>query len=254
LDFKHNLTLVCPHCNSSQTFQSHVEQLICQACGWKGAFNLPVFAPKDGSINGKVSHRSFGERIRDITIQKTSRGYVISWYTFTWRSLLLILLVMAWGSLFFLIYEQIRLEPSNPNFMIFLLFHLLVWAAMGYATLALIINRATLTFDKKNMTRRHDPLPMWGEFEMPLEFIQLFYAEGLNDKSHEQLAVNKKPQKGEQAEMLLHAKADSYRLVAVLLSQREIPLFSHFTRPEIIYFLQDQVTAWLKETHAAEQL
>jgi ribosomal protein L37AE/L43A len=254
LDFQHTLTLICPSCNTNQTFQTSANRLVCPACGWKGAFNLPVTPPKKVTKSGKVARRSFNERIRDITIQKTSRGFRISWQTFTWRNLLLIFAAAGWGCLLFLIFDLIKENPTDPNILLFLVLYMLTWAGLGYSALALTINRVVLVFDRKNMSRRHDPLPFWGEFEMPLEFIQLFYAEGLNDKTSSKQTPIKKQEKGERTEMLLHTRAESYRLVAVLLSEREIPLFSHFSRPEIIYFIQEQITAWLNEANTVTQL
>jgi hypothetical protein len=250
LDYQHTLTLICPSCNTNQTFQTRVNRLVCPACGWNGAFNLPVTLPKKGAKTAKVSRRSFNERIRDISIQKTDQGFMISWRTFTWRNLLLIFAAVGWGSLLFLIYGLMKENPTNPNLLFFLVIFMLIWAGLGYTALAMTINRVILNFDRKNMSRHHDPLPLWGEFEMPLEFISLFYAEGSNEKPKAKQTPNKKPQKGERTEMLLHTRADSYRLVAVLLSQREIPLFSHLSRPEIIYFIQEQITDWMNDVNA----
>jgi hypothetical protein len=228
--------------------------LICPACGWKGAFRLPTALPKKARKNGDPLKRSFTERMRDITIQKTSRGFVISWRSFTWRNLLLILAVVGWGSLFYFLFELMMEYPNNPNLLLFLVMYLFIWAGLGYIALAMIINRVILVFDRKNMSRHHKPLPFWGEFEMPLEFISLFYAEGLNDKTNSKPSPTKKPEKGEHTEMLLHTQADSYRLVAVLLSEREIPLFSHFSQPEIIYFLQEQISVLMNEANSPAQL
>ena len=254
MDFQHTLTLICPACNTNQIFQTSSRQLICPACGWRGAFRLPVISPKKVGANAKITRRSFNERIRDITIQKTSRGFVFSWHTFTWRSFLLILGVIIWGGLFYFLYRMMENNPTDPNILFFLVLYMLIWAGLGYTALAMTINRVVLVFDQKNMSRHHDPLPFIGEFEMPLEFISLFYAEGLNDKKNAKPSPIKKPDKGEHAEMLLHTRADSYRLIAVLLSQREIQLFSHFSRPEIIYFLQEQISGWLDETNSPAQL
>jgi hypothetical protein len=253
LDFQHTLTLICPACSTNQTFQANSSRFICPACGWKGAFRLPVIPPKKGKANEKIAKRSFNERIRDITIQKTGQGFVISWHTFTWRNLLLILGVVGWGGLFYFLYYMMEKNPTDPNILFILVLYMLIWAGLGYTALAMTINRVVLMFDQKNMSRHHDPLPFLGEFEMPLEFISLFYAEGLNDKTNAKPSPIKKPGKGEHTEMLLHTRADSYRLVAVLLSRREIQLFSHFSRPEIIYFLQEQISGWLDETNSPAQ-
>jgi hypothetical protein len=254
MDYQHNLTLICPSCNTNQTFQANASQLVCPACGWKGAFRLPFAPPKKQTKNTQIAQRPFNERIRDIMIQKTGQGFQISWHTFSWRNSLLILALLGWSSLFFFLFRIILENPSNPNLLVFLVLYMLVWAGVGYSALALIVNRVILEFDRKNMSRHHDPLPFWGEFEMPLEFIQQFYAEGMSDKTKGKHTPNSKPVKGEHAEMLLHTKAESYRLVAVLLSGREIPLFSHFSRPEIIYFLQEQISAWLNEIKPSDQL
>jgi hypothetical protein len=253
MDIQHTLTLICPSCNTNQTFQSNATRLVCPACGWKGVFNLPVTPPKKGTKDGNISKRSFNERIRDISIQKTSRGFQISWRTFTWHSLLLIFLTIGWSSLIFPIYELMMVSPTSPNILGFLVLYLFIWAGLSYTALALTIDRVILVFDQKNLSRHHDPLPFWGEFEMPLELFRLFYAEGLNEKKSMKQTTNKKSKRGENTEMLLHTRADSYRLVAVLLSDREIPLFSHFSRPEIIYFLQEQITDWLDESNAVTQ-
>jgi len=252
MEIKRTLTLICPACKTHQTFQSKAEALVCPSCGWKGAFLLPVKPPKKSDKKGQAAKRSFNERIRDITIEKTSRGYRISWHTFTWQNLILVLFTIVWGSLIYLIYEWMKEDPTNINMMVFLVFYMLVWAVMGYSALALMINRVILLFDRKNMSRRHDPLPFIGEFEMPLEFIHLFYAEGLNKKQSKDQQTDSKPAKNERVEMLLNTEADSYRLIAVLLSGREISLFSHFSNPEILFFLQEQISAWLEETNAAQ--
>ena len=247
MDFQHTLTLICLSCHKHQKFQASASQLICPTCGWKGAFRLPVTPPKKAAKNKKNPRRSFNERMRDITIQKTGRGLVISWHTFSWRITLLALAVLAWGSLFPFLYRLIYENPGNPNFLVYLVFYLLIWVGLGYSALALIIDRVELVIDRKNMSRHHHPLPFLGEFEMPLEYFKLFYAEGLTDQTISNPTANKKPQKSERAEMLLHARANSYRMVAVLLSEREIPLFSHFSRPEIVYFLQEQISGWVNE-------
>jgi hypothetical protein len=253
LDYQHTLTLICLSCQTNQTFPADASRLVCPACGWKGAFRLPGAPLIKGTTNKNISQRSFSERIRDITIQKTSRGFLISWHAFTWHNLLLVLAVLAWGSLFPLIYRMIVEYPTNQYTLLFLVIYFLIWAGLGYSALALIINRVVLVFDHENMSRRHNPLPFLGEFEMPLEFIRLFYAEGLNEKTESKSTPNKKPQKGERTEMLLNTRAESYRMVAVLLSQREIPLFSHFSSPEIVYFLQEHITSWLDENKTAAQ-
>ena len=258
MDYSHTLTLVCQSCNKPQTFQANVSQLVCPNCGWKGAFNLPVTPLKKIAKNGKIGQRSFNERIRDITIQNTKQGFLISWRTFSWRNMLLVIAVLGSGGLFFLIYKSMKATPTDPNVFISIIFFIIIfmlfWAGLGYTALALSINQTVLTIDRKNMSRHHKPLPLWGEFDMPIEFIKLFYAEGLNIKAKSKTTPNKKPEKGQRAEMLLHSQADCYRLVAVLLSDREIPLFSNLSSPEIIFFLQEQITTWVNEANVAAHL
>jgi hypothetical protein len=188
--------------------------------------------------------------MREISILKNERGLAFTWHTFTMKHLTLLPMLGIWGSLLFVVYHLISNSSSNSSMLLFLALHLLVWAVLGYVTLALFFNKAVLLFDRESMILRHTPLPFWGEFEIPIGLLYQFYAEGVSAEQAEATGAGRAQRQNERAQMLLNERADSYRLVAVFQNRNEIRLFSHLSRPEVIFFLQEQIDCWLRQMKA----
>lgn len=242
--FNHTMTLICAACGEPADFPADLKSLQCPNCKSRGRFFLPSGSTRKSARGAKNAPGSSAP----VSVLKRRHSLEFSWRTFQPGHLALIPGLIFWGALLAVLYGLLHIQRWDLLLMVFIVLLMIVWIFMLYLTLALFFNTVTLRFTPRGMSRRHTPFMMWGEFDIPLDRLYQFYALGL-----EKPAKKRDPDRTakRQKSSLLSQPADSYRLIAVLQNEREIRLFSGFSDPEVVFFIQENVERWMAENDAA---
>lgn len=227
------ITLECPSCGGRTTFSNDAYQFVCEYCGNRHVFRLPMESPGSNQAHppGEVDPqpqpkaRPLRPRPREVTIEKSDGRLEISWRWFSWKYLPLAFFCVAWDS-FLCFWYSMAFSTGAPWIMIvFPIAHLAVGAGLTYYTLAGFLNRSWLHLDREYFTVGHGPLPWWGNLHVPVTQVG-------------QLYCKEKPGKKNSGQ--------TYQLSVVLKDGRKKDLLSNLDSPEIGFYIEHQIESWLK--------
>lgn len=164
-------------------------------------------------------------RPREITLEKSYGRLEISWRWFSWKYIPLAFFCVAWDSFLCFWYSMAIGMPGVPWIMIvFPIGHLAVGVGLTYYTLAGFFNRSKLLVNQGVFSVRHDPLPWWGELNVPIsEIDQLYCKEKHSSKNN----------------------SSTYQLSVILKDERKKDLLSNLDSPEIGFYIEGQIENWL---------
>jgi hypothetical protein len=116
--------------------------------------------------------------------------------------------------------------PVRLLVFVFPIAHLAIGVGLTYSTLAGFLNRTIMEVDKKTFKVHHKPLPWLGEVNVPTRDLK-------------QLYCKEKRGSGENSNT-------TYLLSAVLKNGRKIDVLSNLDSPDIAFFVERKVEAWLR--------
>ncbi len=187
-------------------------QLVCEACGavdverdesvglahcrfCEHVFALPAQTPPGGEtkadeaaldsafaqLNELPRAAAALEVPATITTREQGDALVLEVSWFNYGAIPLLLFSLLWNGMLFAFYATAIIGGLGPEVLMTMLFtsiHLAVGVALGYSSVAQLVNRTTVKVDRQGLHVRHGPMPWWGARDIPVDDIrQLFVVE-----------------------------------------------------------------------------
>jgi hypothetical protein len=218
-----SITLQCPSCGGETSFAADASLFACDYCGHQHVFVLP----RRALAEQQAPRRSLLSRPRKVTIEKRGQSLDVTWYWFTWVSLLLALFaticMCSWCDMF---QEMIKVDWTGGVDLgsAFLILGFLAFVmGLVYLTLVGSINHSRLRATPGVITVRHGPMPWRRGAKVPTSDLEQLYCERVGD-----------------------SESPSYSLCAVLKGGHKQVLLPNLNTPTTAVFIEQQVESWLK--------
>ncbi len=222
------LTLQCPSCGGKTVFAPGSDRFVCPYCGNEQVFRLPTSpAPRYTSEPAVERKRLPHPRPREAIVEQKNHSLEVSWRWFSLKYVPLAFFCIAWDAFLCFWYSMaFRVEGAPWIMIVFPIAHVAVGVGLTYSTLAGFINRTTLRVDSQKFTVQHDPLPWYGEVNVPVGQLDQLYCKE-NRTSGE------------------NGTHYTYQLCAILKDGRKLDLVKNLESPDLAGYLEQQVETWL---------
>ncbi|MFN2196267.1 MAG: hypothetical protein ACK2UW_09115 [Anaerolineales bacterium] len=217
------ITLVCPSCGGRTSYTAGSRRVTCQYCGNEHIFQFndqPELTPREW-----LRVRPRQPRPRSVRLEQKNGELRLSWRWFAPKYIPMAFFCVAWDSFLIFWYSMAFGSGAPWIFIVFPIAHLAVGVGLTYATLAGFFNVTTLRLTSSTFKVQHDPFPWPGKVNVPVGQLQQFYCRTKTPRSS--------------------SGSTTYQLVGVLQGDRQIELVSNLDSPDIAWFLEQQMEAYL---------
>lgn len=213
------ITLNCPSCKAKNAVNEDDAGYTCQFCGKEHTLNAQTPVKET-----PATPRAAIEQPADVYLELDGQSIRLVRRWFHKGLLPMAFFCLLWDG-FLLFWYWGALRGGAPVAMLLApIVHVIAGVVLTCGLIAGLVNRTEITFDRRQLSVWHGPLPWWGNRRLPLSEVRQLYTKASNIKK------NGRP---------------TYHLFYVTRDGRSKKLLSGLDAAETALFIEQQIEGWL---------